>query len=32
MTILEHRISAIEEIKDDAEIENKLVEKELSEF
>ena len=32
MTILEHRISAIEEIKDDAEFENKLVEKELSEF
>ena len=32
MTILEHRISTIEEIKDDAEFENKLVEKELSEF
>jgi len=32
MTILEHRISTIEEIKDDTEFENKLVEKELSEF
>ena len=32
MTILEQRISAIEDIKDDAETENKLLEEELSEF
>ncbi|TFG22930.1 MAG: hypothetical protein EU529_09095 [Promethearchaeota archaeon] len=32
MTILEHRISALEEEKDDAEIEKRLVEEELSEF
>ena len=32
MTILEHRITAIEEDKDDEEIEKRLVEEELSEF